>query len=288
MLKNMKKWFRWLFLIALTGYIVSLMVQVKKQELEFKKIAHMEEVGPYILQHIGSVAPGDVLCAFDIDMTLLIPEHPACYVPNLRKHIEIYRSLQKQHATLDATLPFVWCFTHPHRLIDKGIYTTLETLKGMKKIACTATFTGPYMHYPRLEVLRYEQLKKQEISFEDAFGAQDFVLEECPTYRSTKPTYYRGVLCTNSEQGTTTKGSVLCALLRKLQWTPKCIVLVDDRLKNLTDTEEAFRAQFPQIKFLGIQFTGAALYCPQDISEDDFRAFWTHCFDEAQHWDDTH
>lgn len=282
MLKNLKKYLQFLFLIALIGYVISLMMQVKHKTLEYKKMSHMSEVGPYILNHIKHLPPQDVLCAFDIDMTLILPDHPACYIKNIKQYISVYRDIQKQYASLDATLPFVWAFAYPQHLIDSGIFSTLEDLKAVKKIAFTATFTGPYLNYPRLEVLRYEQLREKEISFEDSFPEKDFILEECPAYRSRKPAFYKGVLCSNSENGTTTKGSVLCAFLRKLRWIPKCVILVDDRLKNLSDVEESLKDQYPQIKFIGIQFTGAAHYCPKAISEADFKAFWTNCFEQAQ------
>ena len=242
----------------------------------------MSEVGKYISKKIKNYNPADVLCAFDIDFTLIQPEHPACYVPNIQKHLQILKNIESKHPQIDPSVAFSHIFAEPQRVVDKGVYALLEQLKDIPQIAFTATATGPFENVKRLEVLRYEQLLEKQLQFKCETIEDDFVLEECPPYRGTKPTFYKGVLCSNSERGTTTKGSVLCAFLRKLNWTPKLVILIDDRTKNLRDTYVALKRDFPSTKFIGIRFLGAHDYCPQGISPEAYYDYLLNCFSKTQ------
>ena len=247
-----------------------------------KSYSRMSEVGKYISKKIKNYKPEEVLCAFDIDYTLVQTDHPACYIPNVRKYLKIYNDIERRHPKLDTCIAFCYCFEEPQHLVDNGIYAVLEQLKGISKIAFTATPTGAFENVKRLEVLRYQQLLEKQLQFKCNFNEDDFVLEECPAHRGTKPAFYKGVLCSNSENGTTTKGHVLCAFLRKLNWTPKLVILVDDRGKNLSDVSVVLKKDFPHTKFIGIRYLGAQDYCPQGITPEDYRSYWSRCFSRAQ------
>lgn len=247
-----------------------------------KTFRHMSEVGRYILRKIKNYDSADVLCAFDIDFTLIQPDHPACYVPNIQKYIRILKDIESEYPEIDPSVAFSHIFAEPQRVVDKDIYPLIENLKDVPQIAFTATATGPFEDIKRLEVLRYKQLLEKQLQFKCNTTEDDFVLEECPSYRGTKPAFYKGVLCSNSERGTTTKGSVLCAFLRKLNWTPKLVILVDDRSKNLRDASMALKKDFPHTKFIGIRFLGAHDYCPRDISPKDYRNYLSNCFSKTQ------
>lgn len=277
-METLKNIFKNLIVILGIWLVVLSLFKIRKSGVSLKS---MKDVQSYVEKQIALFDKKDVLCALDIDLTLLQPEHPAFYIPNVKKHIKIYRAIEKPYAHLDKTLPFIYSFLHKQRLVDNGIYEFLNALKGVKTIAFTATFTGPILHFHRLEQLRYEQLKEKNICFEGNFKDEDFLLTECPSYRSQYPCFYKGVLCSNSENGTTTKGTVLCAFLRKINWTPKCIVLIDDRQKNLQDVSKSLKKEFPTIKFIGIEFLGAHQYCPESISKEDFRNYWEQRFIQA-------
>ena len=239
----------------------------------------MRDVGAYIATQTASYKTEDVLCLFDLDMTLTQPDHPAAYIPNLKKHLDIYRSIQARYPKLDTCLTFCFNFLLPQRLTDSDIPSVLASLK-MKTIAFTATVTGDFLG-TRMEVRRYEDLKQLGLSFERAFPQSEVILNACPRYRGYYPTYYKGILFSNSERGNTTKGTVLCAFLEAVHYTPKCVVLVDDRPQNHSDVQTALSQAFPKTKYIGIEFTGAADYCPKEISATDFAAFYADHFERA-------
>ncbi len=239
----------------------------------------MRDVGAYIEAQTASYKSEDILCLFDVDMTLTQPAHPAAYVPNLKEHLAIYRAIQARYPKLDTCLTFCFNFLLPQRLTDNDILSVLASLK-MRTIAFTATVTGDFLG-TRMEVRRYEDLKRLGLSFENAFPQSKIILNACPQYRGYYPTYYKGILFSNSERGNTTKGTVLCAFLNAVCYTPKCVVLVDDRPQNHFDVQTALSQNFPETKYIGIEFTGAANYCPKDISAKDFEAFYADHFERA-------
>lgn len=239
----------------------------------------MRDVGAYIEAQTASYKTEDVLCLFDVDMTLTQPDHPAVYVPNLKKHLDIYRFIQARYPNLDTCLTFCFNFLLPQRLTDNDILSVLAALK-MKTIAFTATITGDFLG-ERMEIRRYKDLKQLGLSFEHAFPQSEIILNTCPQYRGYYPTYYKGILFSNSERGNTTKGTVLCAFLKTVAYTPKCIILVDDRPQNHIDVQTALSQTFPETKYIGIEFTGAKDYCPEEISAADFEAFYADHFKRA-------
>ena len=262
-------------------WILSTMVNQRGVSTTLKS---MEEVTAYIQPSLKVYAPNDILCIFDIDMTLLQPKHPAAYAPNVRKHLAIYHDIQRRYPTMDTSLPFLYNFLLPQRLVDEGIYPLLQVVRsrGIKVIALTATLTGDF-EGRSVEDLRYQSLKEKKLSFDDSFAESYLVFNNLPMYRGNYPTFYKGILFSNSEKGTTNKGTVLCAFLKKLQLHPKCIVFVDDRAQNLTDAYDALKQDFPQAQLLGIEYVGAENYCPEEISAEDFKAFWSNCFEKACH-----
>ena len=260
-------------------WILSTMVNQRGVSTTLKS---MKEVTAYIEPSLKVYAPNDILCIFDIDMTLLQPEHPAAYAPNVHKHLSIYHDIQRHYPTIDTSLPFLYNFLLPQRLVDEGIYPLLQVIrsKGIKVIALTAAPTGDF-EGRSVEDLRYQALKEKNLSFDDSFAESYLVFDNLPMYRGNYPTFYKGVLFSNSEKGITNKGMVLCAFLKKLQLHPKCIVFVDDRAQNLTDAYDALKQDFPQTQLLGIEYVGAENYCPEEISAEDFKVFWSNCFGKA-------
>ncbi|MDR2768950.1 MAG: DUF2608 domain-containing protein [Puniceicoccales bacterium] len=225
----------------------------------------------------------DILCVFDIDGTLLQTDFPAVYVPNIAQHMEVYRTLARRYKQVDPTLAYMHALKLPQRLVEEDSLKLIQHLKekNIKTIAFTATLTGPFENYQRAETLRYAQLNQYGINFEHTFAEKDFLLTNCPVYRSNYPSFYRGILFSNGVQGTTTKGTVLCTFLKTIDWTPKCVVFIDDRVKNLNDAKKSLRVQYPQTQFVGIEYQGACRYCPQTVSAEVFKQFWSECFQSA-------
>ena len=250
-----------------------------------KRCYHIQEVSAFLRAKMEQWREDEILLAFDIDLTLLQPEHPACYVPNIRKYLSVYRSIEKQYPKMNPSIPLTFVFFEPQHLVDAGIYPLLQDTKNIRKIALTATPSGEFPQLGRLEKLRYQQLVEKQISFEEYFAEDDVLLEECLPYRGNKPCFYKGVLCSNCEGGATTKGDALCAFLKHIAWIPKLVVLIDDKASNLKNVYKILKKNYPATQFVGIKYLGAHDYCPKTITKEDFKTYWENCFSKTYQYE---
>ena len=249
-----------------------------------------KKIDALLLQHTAN----DCLVAFDIDMTLLQPDHPAVYYPNLRKHVGIYKAImatlspaeRDRKATLTVQIL-------PQRLVEEDTPAIVRSIqaKGVPTLAFTASLGGPLLYTTTkathintlIEALRFEILKRFDLDFDGVFKTNSMIFEEIPAHNHQHPLFFKGILCANGEQGKgSDKGSVLVAFIQRLQLSPKVIVLVDDRRPNLEAVDCALKHHDPSIEFLGIEYQGAFDYAPESISEEAFRAFWEDFASQAK------
>lgn len=224
--------------------------------------------------------PKDALCCFDIDDTIVVIEHPAACALNCDKygaHFDV----------MDAKFPYFKLSSLPLVCENKTSLfddTFREAFARMpyRKIALTAAITGPYGNIKRIEVFRYETLKEHNVIFNDPlFADKDIILDDLPMYAGYYSACYKGVLCSNGENTTTNKGTTLCSLLKKVNFTPKYVVQFDDKEINLEFIDRELAKQFPNTKFIGILYTGAKNYHPKwnyEISEEGFIKYWEEAY----------
>jgi hypothetical protein len=257
---------------------------------EITSAATMKDVQSKIEGVRQDKKPEDVLAAFDIDMTLIQPDHMAAYYPALKNYRDIYKSIienltAEQRDILNTLLVQII----PQKLVEKETPQIMKNLQrhGFKVIAFTATLTGTFSSCKDKTIcLRSDQLQQQEFDFTTSFRdiVQCIIFTEFSQYAGSYPMFYEGVLSSNGERSAT-KGQSLVAFLKyvgpnfqkktgKPGYYPKVIVLVDDRMKNLVDVEEKLKEYDPSIQFIGIEYQGAFEIAPQAVSKEDFQKFW--------------
>jgi hypothetical protein len=264
---------------------------------EITSVSTMKEVQIILQTVLQKYKPEDILAAFDIDMTLLRFEHSAVCYPTLKKYSDIYKDLlgqlSREQKDIVSTL---LVYDIPLKLVEEGtprIITQFQD-EGIKVIAFTATLTGPFStKYNDTISLRAEQLKQSGLNIPKSFaGLNSQVFSDFSQYVGSYPMFYQGVLSSNGE-GSATKGEVLVAFLKvlgqdsqqktgQMGFTPKVIIMIDDRKKHLIDVEEKLKAFNPSIQFIGIEYQGAFAYVPQDISRKEFQKFWENRIEEAR------
>ena len=228
----------------------------------------VEEIDKYLTDKIAEYNSDDVLCVFDVDDTLITLDHSL--VQYLDKYGAVYKKLlKKYHRVTDMDLRR--CLPTYVKSTELG---TSEWLKSLpyKKIALTASPTGKCADGTLMTEYRYQELKERGITFETTFDTQ-FIELKALTCKGQHPTYHKGILFSLQKlTGETSKGTVLCTFLKKIGYTPKCVVLIDDRQINLDTVQTELETHHPNTKFIGILYTGTKKDEPSDVvTEDDFR-----------------
>ncbi len=250
------------------------------------KTKSIDDISARVLKILETVNPKEVLLAFDVDMTLTQPDHPATYYPAILKYIVDYKNILETLPEGKKDFPNMLALNLPQRLVDINTPKVVEALrlKNIKMIAFTASLTGKFGNISRFEVVRYQNLKKFGLNFEDSFkDYPDISLTNCKPYPYSKnyPVFYQGILCSNGENGKTSKGDVLLEFLKAVNFSPKVVVIVDDRKKNLEDVEKSLKNTYPNTEFIGIEYQGALEYAPKEISNEEFKKFWQNLAQEA-------
>lgn len=254
-------------------------------QAEISSAKSIKDVRTKIQDILKTQKASDVLVAFDIDMTLTQPNHPAIFYPAIKKYVDIYKTilgqLTPEQKDLASTLTTQIV---PQKLVEEETPQIIKMFEqqGIKVIALTSSLAGDVKGYKeKIIILREDQLRKMGLDFSKSL--KDFLSEttfsDFKKYADGYPMFYHGILSANGE-GYVSKGEVLNALLeriRKVQkpgYHPKVVVMIDDRKKHLEDVEQRLKSFDPSIQFVGIEYEGAFTYAPQEISKEDFQKFW--------------
>ncbi len=222
-------------------------------------------------------APQDIYALVDVDYTITVPAHPATHAPNLKQHYAQF-SLLTQTLNPDELEKFenLVLIQQPQQVIDPKVHSYLAQLKKsqIKTTAITAMLSaGPTPDMQSMAQWRYESLKSLSIDFSDSFPHVERVdFTDIPAYLAAHPQYYKGILCTNGELGQHHKGTVLDAFLQKIDYRPKVIVMIDDRLKNLEDVQATLKNS--GIRFIGFDYQAGLQFTNQSVDQQAFTQFW--------------
>lgn len=277
---------------SLKGIIIAMSLSFvsSQAQAEIVSVQSMKDLKAKVEGLLHNQKPEEVLVAFDIDMTLTQPDHPAVYYPALIKYVDAYKkimsSLSPEQKDLISTL-----ITQevPQKLVEQEAPVILKSLqvKSIKTIALTSILAGKINGFKdKMVMLRRDQLQKIGIDFTKSFKNFCTVMtfSTFQSYAGGHPMFYHGILSTNGE-GDASKGDVLVAFLEhvgphhegkalKLGYYPKIVVLIDDKKKHLETVEAALKTYNPSIQFLGIEYKGTYAYAPQNILQEAFEMFW--------------
>lgn len=249
----------------------------------------MGEVRQHIDHHCQEAA--NMLVAFDVDMTLTAPQHPACYYPNMQqyravigRHMLLQRVFSCISKTEEDKVLTLGTQLPKQQLIEAETPTLIDSLQksGAKAIAFTASLSGGVEGLENLKERRFKGLQQVGIDFSKTFSHQEIIFSEFPLHNKHYPIFHQGILYANGGNGANSKGDVLVAFLKKVAWTPRQVVLVDDLASNLTVTAQALAAFDPTIQFIGIEYRGAQTYAPEGITKRDIIAYWKNIISQVK------
>ncbi len=250
-----------------------------------RNIHKMIDCYNFINDNITEFKSSEVLCAFDIDNTITVIECKYSYWPNICKWRAEFDNIKNKYSDVDSNMVFTnLLFEYPQRVIDNDVYKLTDDLE-CRKIMITASLTGSYKNIDALEEYRYNVLANFNITFENEFNiANKLVFDNFKPNFGNYQSYYRGILFTNGvtigEDGVGDKGKLLRSFLQKVNFNPKCIVLIDDNPENHQAISKEFSKDVDKI--INIIYDGTDYYCPIEVGREDFINFWDRLFNRIQ------
>lgn len=246
-----------------------------------KEFANYNEIYKFIQENTASFNNNEVLCVLDIDNTITMLECEYAYWPNICKYKNELKNIENKYSDIDMNFVFMnILINYPTKIHDKNILTFINKIK-FKKIMLTASASGSYKDIDIIEKFRFNILKNLGVSFENEFNLDDFIqFKNHKKIFESYPSYYKGIIFSNSTNKESNKGKVLKEFLAISNFNPKCIILIDDNENNHDNLTEEFNTS--DVKLINIKYVGAEDYCPIEVTKEDFINFWEKNFIEAQ------
>lgn len=200
----------------------------------------------------------ETLVIFDVDRTLIIPKDHILRVNDGELIREYAKDMMKKALSLAVKNQNDYFFSlvlqqMEFELVNEKFPSLIQQLnqKGVKTIALTAMPTGEWGCISNVEDWRVQSLRKFGIDFSSAFPEHTHLTFKVGKKMTQSPSFKDGILFSASA----TKGETLSAFLKKIHWTPKKIIFLDDRMKYLQSVENAAKAL--EMDYLGIHYLEA-------------------------------
>ncbi len=140
-------------------------------------------------------------------------------------------------------------------LIDSSAPRLVNKLenRGVKTIALTAARTGKFGVIENAEDWRLKILKQFNLDFSKSFPKNQIIYFGDGAKKENDYSLFKdGVLFLGDEKST--KGALLVQFLDKVQWKPKKVIFIDDKMSHLSSLENALNEA--KIPFQGYQYKG--------------------------------
>lgn len=207
----------------------------------------------------------NTLLLLDVDQTLITPDDPILK-PKWEKLLDQLLGGKKVLIEESGEKRYVFreiLIDAPHSLVDPESVALVEDFQ-KKKVPVIAFTAAPGGRIGKLENFidwRILELKDFGFDFQGAFPhVKELKLPKDPGLEYP-PIYKSGVLITSLHD----KGPVLINFIKELNWKPKKVIFVDDKMHNLNSVIQSLTKE--QIEVIGIHYTGAE-DVPCELNED--------------------
>ncbi len=206
------------------------------------------------------------LITFDVKGVIYTPEDHILspkHVPRFKQHL---REIADEYGRDEAhRLESIVLSSYEPVLVDvalPGIITEAKN-KGIKIIALTSGKTGVVGGLKSRENLRLKRLKKLGVDFSSSFVPSEMLLDASPYQgMDLPPSIYKNSVIFASRRP---KGDIIELFLQKIDFQPKKIMHIDNRLNKLIQVENFCKKH--NIEFIGIHFT--KIYVDADRNFDE-------------------
>jgi Protein of unknown function (DUF2608) len=196
----------------------------------------------------------DTLVLFDVDQTLITP-NDSILKPRWEKHLDQLLGGKKYFIDNFGKTRYIFreiLISAPHSVIDQKSLSLVQKLqkKEIPTIAFTAAPGGKIGKITSFIDWRVDELKKFGFDFSLAFPDTKTLKLSKDNNKEFPPIYKSGVLITSLHD----KGFVLTNFLKEINWTPKKIIFIDDKMHNIKSVIQALE---DKIQVYGVHYTKA-------------------------------
>lgn len=218
----------------------------------FAEIVKTSDLAP--IESVIKQADSETLVIFDVDDVLITARDQILQATHKKFLERLNKGLEDRLSEEEAQQlwSIIW-LARSDELVDPQIVSLIKEAqaKGLKVMALTNAWTGPFGAIPNLQDWRIGELEDFGYTFKNSWKTLKPKTFETLKSKDPKrfPVFKEGVVFTCNLP----KREVLKAFLHYADLSPKKIIFVDDKKKNLKSIE-AF-ARESKIPFIGFQYT---------------------------------
>jgi len=230
----------------------------------FAKIMETSDV--YLIREEMLKFTPDDLITFDVKGVIYTPEDHILSPKHVPKFKQKLREIADERGHDEAhRLESIVLSSYEPVLVDvalPGIITEAKN-NGIKIIALTSGKTGAVGGLKSRENLRLKRLKKLGVDFSSSFAQSEILLDASP-YNGVElpPSIYKNGVIFASRRP---KGHIIEIFLQKVDFQPKKIMHIDNRLNKILQVESFCKKH--NIEFLGIHFTKIYVDADREFNE---------------------
>jgi len=209
-------------------------------------------------------ADKDTLILWDVDQTLITP-NDSVLRPKWEQYLDQLLGGKKVMTNELGEKRYIFreiLMKAPHSLINSQSVSLIEELQNMEipVIAFTAAPGGKIGEIDSFLDWRIRELEEFGFQFGATFSNVDSIQLPKDPDKEFPPIYKSGVIITSLHE----KGPVLTNFFKEINWVPKKVIFIDDKMSNLESVEQSLK-DITQV--LGIHYT-AANDLPADLDEE--------------------
>lgn len=224
------------------------LVCLNAEIIQIEKLADF----PISLEEINE----DVLIVFDIDDVIFSTEDHFAHPYGYLKFVELTNlalakcSSDEEKEALMHKVSLSQVLSK-RNLVEEEMPQFIQHLQktGAKVIALTNFPRGKYGSIPKTEAWRRESLLKFGVDFHTDFFGSEYELDEIAKEGSVAPAFAKGIIFSYGYS----KGETLAAFLKKNQFTPSRVILIEDMLYHHHSVNSSLTEL--GIPFMGIHYT---------------------------------
>jgi len=231
---------------------IGLIITIGKRLSRHRNIYEIHSLSD-IVSFIKNKKPDELLIIFDVDGVLTIPSDPVLQPQSFENYKKDYEkligSLNKNQKNL---LNHLIISCGPSSLIEEEIKIAVEKWqdKGIRVMAFTAAQMGPIVGVINsFSDWRYGELKRLGIDFTRSFPPENNWSYLMPKYDSG---FSKGILYSNGLYNE--KGPVLLDFLKKSNFKPKTVLMIDDKIKNLISIGRYLNRNSYSVELIAIHY----------------------------------
>ena len=244
----------------------------------------IEEINNTILELLSKRNPRKTLLIMPLKHFLIKPIDKEFYVQDTKYEAILQKAAKRTRLSRRAYLEELILTEYKHELADPYVVKFIQNIQKLHvpMLVFTTNCSGSFNKISYLEVWTWTYLLNKNIDLSKSpIGSNQIIFNKYgKKVKGTYPTYYKGLLSTNSWDGENSIQSILATLFsQRLKYLPEIVYVVHEEEGFIKSIEEQFKTVKRDVQVEGFIFSSQKKV-NNDLSMKKVQNFWNKLIDK--------